>query len=458
MKTALSILAATLLILPVRADPLPTALRDQVTALIKSAQASNLGYELVESLTTEIGPRLPGSPEEARARDWAVAKFIALGFANVRVENFEVQGWQRHHESAAIVSPNPQPLAVTALGFSYATPPEGLVGDVVRFDNMDALRASSDASDALAGRIVFVDDSMTRTKDGSGYGPAASKRNLAAIEGMKRGAIAALIRSVATSNHRFPHTGKMAYAEVGESIPAAALAVPDADQLTRALENGPVTVRLSLDTDHPGLQPSGNVIAEIPGRELPDEIVLLGAHLDSWDLGTGALDDGAGVAIVTAAARLIIESGLQPRRTIRVVLFGAEETGVQGGKFYAKQHAYELPNHIAVVEADLGTNEIWRFDSNVAPVELPLVDAVHTLLEPLGISRGHNKAAGGPDIGSFVNGGATVFELFQNAWDYFDYHHTADDTLDKIDPEKLRQNIAAYAAFAWAMAESAETR
>ncbi len=431
---------------------LPAPLRGEAESLIAAAQKSDQGYAIIESLTTEIGPRLAGSPQEARARDWAVAKLEELGFTQVRVEPFQVEGWERHRETAAIVSPFPQPLVVTALGHSRGTPPEGVTGEVVRFSSLDALKAYSSESDALAGKIVFVDEPMTRTQDGSGYGVAVAKRGQSAVEGRKRGAIAALIRSVGTQHHRMPHTGSMGYGEAAQSLPSAALSAPDADQLARALQHGPVTVRLTLETGLIGPSPSGNVIADIPGTDLADEIVLIGAHLDSWDLGTGAIDDGAGVGIVTAAARLIMDQGKAPRRTIRVVLFGSEEVGLRGARAYAEAHAAELPKHFAAAESDFGADVIWRLDSGVPETKLPLVDAVHAVLKPLGISRGGNETTGGPDIGPMAAGGAHAFELQQDGWDYFDLHHTPDDTLDKVDPVKVRQNVATYAAFAWLMA------
>ncbi|WP_221030392.1 M20/M25/M40 family metallo-hydrolase [Actomonas aquatica] len=438
----------------VAADPpeLDPQLRQQAETLIAAALESELAYNLVESLTTEVGPRLAGSAAEARARDWATAKLTDLGFSHVRVEPFEIEGWERHAESAAITAPFPQALTVTALGNSVPTPAEGLTGTVARFDSLDALLASDDAPEALAGRIVFVDETMTRTQDGSGYGNAVRKRYQAATAGQARGAIAALIRSVGTSHHRFAHTGSMGYGDVGHSIPTAALAAPDADQLTRALQRGDVSVRLKLHTEILGPMPSGNVIAEIPGRTHPEEIVLLGAHLDSWDLAPGAIDDGAGVAIVTAAARLLLEHDLQPRRTVRIVLFGAEEVGLRGGRAYAAAHAATLPQHVAAAESDFGADIIWRLDTNLPPERTYWGEHLYTLLKPLGVGRGTNETTGGPDIGPLVPGGATPFALRQNGWDYFDYHHTPNDTLDKIDPVKLRQNVAAYVAFAWLMA------
>ena len=260
--------------------------------LIAHAQAKNSAYAILESLTTEVGPRLAGTEAETRARDWAVKKFSALGFDQVRVEPFDLPVWVRGEEQAEITAPYPQPLTITALGGCASTGPEGVEGEVAAFASLAAL--SKAPAGSLAGKIVFVDEVMARSADGSGYRTAVLKRRQVAYEAQRLGASAALIRSVGTSSHRFAHTGQMR--RVGEDgdegVPAAALSAPDADQLRRILERGQ-KVRLKLLIT-PRLLPaasSGNVIAEIPGRESPGEIVLIGAHLDSWDLGTGAVDD-----------------------------------------------------------------------------------------------------------------------------------------------------------------------
>jgi len=297
---------------------------------------------------------------------------------------------------------------------------------------------------------------MTRTQDGSGYGVAVAKRRATAYEAERLGAVGALIRSVGTSSHRFPHTGQMRRLTegAGGGVPTAALSAPDADQLGRALARaGSVTVRLVLT---PQLLPpsrSGNVVAEIPGREAPEEIVLAGAHLDAWDLGTGAVDDGAGVGIVVAAARLLQALPEAPRRTVRVVLFGAEEVGLVGAKAYAEQHAEALDRHVIAAESDFGAGRIWRFDTAVGPEALATTAAIRNVLHPLGIGPGSNTASGGPDLKYLREAGVPVVGLIQNGWDYFDLHHTQDDTLDKIDPAALRQNVAAYAAFLYLAAE-----
>ncbi len=244
--------------------------------------------------------------------------------------------------------------------------------------------------------------------------------------------------------------------EIVDSVPAAALSAPDADQLARIAGHGlPVIVNLVLETQIQPSSISGNVIAEIPGREKPQEIVLIGAHLDSWDLGTGAVDDGAGVGIVVGAAKLIMDSLAQaPKRTIRVVLFGSEEVGLVGARAYAERHAQELKNHVVATESDFGAGNIWRFDTRFGEKALAISGAFSKALKPLGIAPGSNTARGGPDMTFIREAGVPVVTLAQNGWDYFDLHHTSDDTLDKIGASDLDQNIAAYAVFTYLAAET----
>jgi hypothetical protein len=430
---------------PISAEQQRTVERLRATAL-----ESDRAWEIVENLVTEVGPRLAGSEAEARARDWAVRMLRANGFSNVRIEPFTIPYWDALREEAYIVAPFPHRLVIAALGGSPSTPAGGLEAEVVRFASMADLEAASDRT--VAGRIVFIDERMARTQDGSGYGAAVRKRGRCAPEAQARGALACLIRSVGTDPHRFPHQGGNSRQADGASLPAAALAPADADSLARLVARGGTRVRLVIEADLRENAPSGNVIADIRGRERPDEIVLLAAHLDSWDLGQGAIDDGAGVAIVTAAARLIRDLPRRPRRTIRILLAGAEENGVHGGKAYAREHATDT--HIVAAESDFGAGRIWRFRTRFAESALPYGSAIQRQLAPLGIIAGDNAASGGADISDLRQAGVPVVDLSQNGLDYFDYHHTADDTLDKIDPEALRQNVAAYAVFAYLAAEN----
>jgi hypothetical protein len=450
------LLAASALVLSAaEAQTLPQDVREEAEALLEAGMEDEVGYETVKQLTTRIGARLGGSEAEARARVWAEDYLRELGFSNVRTETFTMPYWERRYERAAIERPFPQTLEITALGGSVGTGRGGVSGEVVRFESLDDLiEAPMDGS--LEGKIVFVDEGMTRTQDGSGYGVAVRKRSGAANEGAKRGAVAALIRSVGTDRHRFPHTGAMRYNDDGAKIPAAALSFPDAEQLARAMELGPVTVRLDMAVETRSETVSGNVIAEIPGQT--DEIVVIGGHLDSWDLGTGAVDDGAGIGITTGAAKLILEhvreTGEKPLRTIRLVYWGAEEVGLLGARAYARAHQDELPLHVMAAESDFGARKIWQMDTRFGEDKLPLRDQMIRVLAKAGVALGDNQASGGPDVSPLAAMGVPVVTLRQNGWDYFDLHHTADDTLDKIDPEELAQNVAVYAAFTWMAANT----
>ncbi|MEM7277501.1 MAG: M28 family peptidase [Pseudomonadota bacterium] len=429
----------------------PEAVHENVQLLIKKGLDDNVGYTFVRDLTTKVGPRLAGSDAEARARTWATQELAELGFANIRIEPFTIPYWSRHVEVASIVSPAPQALVITTLGGSTSTPPGGVEAEVIRFESMDQLSAAS--KKLVTGKIVFIDEKMTRTQDGSGYGLAVRKRANCAKTTSEKGGAACLIRSVGTQERRFAHTGLMARSATVGDGPAAALSPPDAEQLTRLLEHGPVRVRLDIQVETRPEAPSGNVIAEVVGREQPDEVILIGCHLDSWDLGTGAVDDGAGCGIVVGAAHLISTLEKAPRRTIRVVLYGAEEVGLLGGHSYAKLHADEMDKHILAAESDFGADKIWRFETRFGDGALPYARAIQKMLEPLGISAGHNQAFGGPDVSMLPKLGVPVVTPRQSGWDYFDLHHTADDTFDKIDQSKMNQNVAAYAVFAYLAAE-----
>ena len=430
---------------------IPETVRENVELLIQRGLDDTVGYTFVRGLTTEVGPRLAGSEAEERARLWSAKELAELGFANIRTEPFTIPYWSRRVDTASIVSPAPQALVVTALGGSTSTPPGGVEAELIRFESMSELRAAS--SDVVVGKIVFIDEKMTRTQDGTGYGMAVRKRRNCATTTSEKGGVACLIRSVGTQARRFAHTGMMARSSAVGDGPAAALSPPDAEQLTRLLENGPVKVRLNIQVETQPEAHSGNVIAEVVGRERPEEIVLIGCHLDSWDLGTGAVDDGAGCGIVVGAAHLILSLNKAPRRTIRVVLYGAEEVGLLGGHAYAKRYADEMDQHILAAESDFGADKIWRFETRFGDGALPYARAIQQVLEPLGIAPGHNLASGGPDVSMLPQLGVPVVTPRQNGWDYFDLHHTPDDTFDKIDHSKLNQNVAAYAAFAYLSAE-----
>ena len=420
-----------------------TAIESRAAELRDAALTGDqLAWELLEGLTTEVGPRLAGTPAEARARSWAVERLRALGFSNVRIETFDMPVWVRGEERAEIVEPFPQPLTVTALGNSGATPARGIEAEVIGFDSVEALEAASDES--VRGRIVFVTHAMARAQDGSGYGPFGAPRRRGPSIASRKGAAAIVIRSIGTDYHRNPHTGVQNWAEGVRPIPAGALSIPDAEQLQRILRRGrTVRMRLVLTPRNLGRRESGNVIAEVPGTDPTAGAVLIGGHLDSWDLGTGAIDNAAGVAITTAAAHRIMQVG-RPRRTIRLVLFGAEEVGVFGGTNYFERHRDE--NVALVAESDFGADRVWRVNLALPQAQSELGNRIVALLAPLGIVRGRELAGGGADLGAWANAGRAAIDLNQDGTRYFDYHHTPDDTLDKVDLTQLRQNVAAWTA------------
>jgi hypothetical protein len=419
---------------PVVADGRTAALRDN------ALENDHYAWDIVEGLTTEVGQRLAATEAEARARDWAVRRLKEMGFANVHVEPFDMPVWTRGAESAEILSPFPQKLVVAALGYSGSTGPAGITGEIVYFDSVDALRLAPDS--AVKDKIVFIDHHMMPAQDGSGYGQFGAPRRQGPTIASLKGAIGIVIRSIGTDHHRNPHTGVQYFTDGATPIPAGALTIPDAEQLVRILKRGqPVTMHLTLVSQKSEGGHSGNVVAEVPGRDPKAPVLLVGGHLDSWDQGTGAIDDGAGVAITTAAAKHIMDAG-RPLRTIHVVWFGAEEPGGFGGEAYAKAHGSEP--HAIAGESDFGADRIWRFSTQLSKTDPATYAQLTAALAPLGITKNDNGTADGTDVDPTIKAGAPWVSLNQDGTRYFDYHHTPDDTLDKIDPAQLRQNVAAW--------------
>lgn len=438
------------------APPLPEALRSTASSLRDEALRGTGAYEIVRSLTVEVGPRPAGSEGDRRAVEWGLRTLRELGFANVRAEAVKVPHWEPGISTGEITAPWPQPVVLLPLGGSVGTPTEGIEAEVFAVPSFQDLEKADPAK--VRGKIVFINKRMERRRDGSGYGEAVVGRGRGAIVAGKLGAVALVIRSVGTDDSRTPHTGAMRYEEGGPRIPAAALANPDADLLEAQIAGAggkPVRFRLILGSRSLPEAESANVIGEITGREKPEEIVLLACHLDSWFPGTGALDDAAGCAIVMEAARRIGALPRKPRRTIRVILYANEEFGLSGARAYAEKHAAELPKHILAGESDFGSGRIWKVDSRVAPETLPLFDEIAKLLLPLGVERGDNESQGGADLSPMAPAHVPLLGLNQDGTTYFDYHHTANDTLDKVDAKDLDQNVAAWAAVAYAAAEMA---
>lgn len=420
--------------------PASAVVAADVGRLRDTAMRDTLAYDILEGLTTEVGPRLAGTEAEASARIWGAAKLKALGFKNVRIETYMMPVWVRGAETAHVVAPFPQQLRLTALGNSGATPPEGLTAPIVFFRNVADLQAAPAGS--LRGKIAYVSNAMVATQDGSSYGQFGFARFSGPNVAATKGATAIIIKSIGSDKGRGPHTGITTFAAGVAPIPAAALSVADAANLERMIARGkPVILKLVLTPRRMGDQESGNVIAEVPGRDPAAGIVLIGGHLDSWDLGTGALDDGAGLAITTAAAKRILD-GPRPRRTIRVVWFGAEEVGGFGGVAYARAHGDEP--HALVAESDFGADAVWRLRTNFAQTAAPVTDRLAAALAPLGIVRGKTPAEGGGDIDPMLARGVASIALDQSGIRYFDFHHTPEDTLERVDPAQLQQNVAAW--------------
>ena len=409
---------------------------------------------MLRSLTGEVGARPAGSAADALAVAWAQAQCRALGLQQVRAEPLQLRVWQRGPAQATLVAPERIELVMTALGNSVGTPDAGIEADIAWYDSFAALKA--DTSERARGRIVLVDQRMERSRDGAGYGLAAPARFASAIEAGRRGALAVVIRSIGTDQQRIAHTGTMRYDDEAARIPAVAISVPDADRLAALQAQSPLRLKLQVANRLGVAAESHNVIAEVPGTDLADDVVLIGAHLDSWDLGEGAADNAAGVAIVCSAAGLIVRAGLKPRRTIRVVLFANEENGFDGALAYSQRYASQ--RHQLVAESDFGAGAVYALRSRVDAASRPAFEAMAGVLAPLGIPLQGNDGSPGPDAAMLMRRHRwPAMELSQDGSAYFDVHHTVHDSFDRLDTRALPQNVAAWAVVTWLAAQAPMT-
>ena len=402
-----------------------------------------LAWDFVEGITTEVGPRQAGTEAEARGRTWALAWLKARGFQQVREEPYMMDTWVRGTEMAEVTAPFPQQLAITALGNSAATPAGGLEAEVVYFPSYSALQQAAPGS--LTGKIAFISHDMRVTQDGSGYAFAGPARWTGAGLAASKGAVATVIRSIGTENHRTPHTGGTSFPDGVAPTPAGAISNPDADNLERmfARANGrPITMKLVLTPRMLGQTESGNVVADITGTDPSLPYVLAACHLDSWDLGTGAIDDASGCGIIAAAAMHATANGQRPLRTIRLLFAGAEETGIWGAEAYAAAHKGDAP--AVGLESDFGADRIWRIDTNFSASNPGLHQRLAHAVQRFGVASSQIGATGGADLVIARQEGAAIIDLQQDGTRYFDLHHTPDDTLDKVDPVQLRQNVAVW--------------
>lgn len=427
--------------------------------LMGMAMSDGRAYALAESLSDGVGPRPSGSVGAAQAVKWAVEKMRALGLKNVHTEPVRVPHWIRGTAEAELVAPTRQEIHLTTLGPSVGTGPEGITADVVEVAGFEELKALGDGA---RGKIVlFNPRQMVRGKTFDEYGRAVVVRSGGAVAAAKAGAVAALVRSAGTGEYRLPHTGGMHYDEATPKIPAAAVTAEDADLIKRLIDSGGggahahVRMKLVMTPRFDGDVESANVIGEVPGRDRAGEIVLLGAHLDSWDLATGAIDDAAGCGIVMDAARIIGSVGRAPRRTVRVVLFMNEEMGLSGARAYAAAHAGELSKHVAAVEVDSGAGRPAGFGV-VGAGGVPLLRRIAAPLATIGASSVVESSDPGADLLP-MSGKVPMFGIDQDLTTYFDWHHTAADTFDKIDAMDIAFNTAAIAVAAYGLADASET-
>lgn len=428
----------------------------EVEAIVSDILSRRGAYERLVTLCDEHGHRLSGSPELEAAIAWCAEQLEAEGHDNVHLEPVEIPRWVRGKESAVIVEPRVEPMHMLGLGMSIGTAPEGITAEVLTVTHEDELTALGSRAE---GKIILFNNPMPpwNKEDGACYGKTVRFRLRGATMAAELGAKAVLVRSVTAHSLRTPHTGTLSYAPGKPKVPAAAVSTEDADLIARLQAAGHrVTARLKMQAHLDGTIRSSNVVAEIRGEELPDEVVIISGHIDSWDVGQGAHDDGSGVVMAMETLATIRRLGLTPRRTIRLVLWTNEENGMAGVKQYIKDHKASLPKIVAALEADAGGFAPVAFgvahqdEARQARAATRLAQLLAQLraVGPLEVKPGRSA----PDVGHMKKHGVTVLGLYTHGEHYFDYHHTEADTVDKVDPEELTRSAAAMAGLTWLLA------
>ena len=447
-RLAAATVAAVLALVPVRASGQSTeAYRAVADRLIDAATRDSAAWNRIAELTDTFGPRVSGSAALERAIDWTLARMRSDGLENVRGERVMVANWVRGTESAELITPRRQALAMLGLGGSVGTPARGITAPVVVVSGFDELKARGTE---VRGKIVLFDAPFTT------YGETGRYRRFGANEAAKLGAVAVLVRSIADASMSTPHTGRLQYDSTSRRIPAAAITIEDAMMLHRMQDRGQqLTVRLVMGARSLPKVPSRNVVAELRGREKPDEIVVIGGHIDSWDVGQGAMDDAGGVVAAWEAVRLMKALGLRPRRTVRVVGWTNEENGIDGGNAYRKTHDAEVAKHVFAMESDNGVFRPYGIAAVGTDSALAMLRRIAPLLgriEADSVSRGNGEA----DIGPLLEAGVPGAGLHVDGTRYFWYHHTAADTPDKLDPRDVARCVAVFAVYAYVLAEMPE--
>jgi carboxypeptidase Q len=418
--------------------------REAADRLIAAATSDSAAFARLTLLTDAFGHRFSGSESLERAIDWILAEMRADSLENVRGEPVMVPRWIRGSESLRLLAPRPRSLPMLGLGGSIATPPEGITADVLVVGSFDELR---DRSAEARGKIVLFDAPFTT------YGQTVAYRSTGAVEAAKAGAVASLIRSVTPYSQQTPHAGGMRYDSTVTRIPHAAITVEDATMLHRMQERGErIRVTLTMSARSLPDGPSRNIVAEVRGAERPDEVVVLGGHIDSWDVGTGAMDDAGGSVAAWEAVRLMRALGLRPRRTVRVVLWTNEENGLRGANAYRDAHRAELDGHVLAIESDAGVFRPTGFGFTGSDSAFAIVREIGSLLAPIGADT-ITRPGGGADIGPIMQLGVPGMGLAVDGTRYFWYHHTDADTIDKLDPAEVAKCVAALAVMAYVVAD-----
>jgi len=418
--------------------------REAANRIIAAALSDSSAYNRLTELVDRFGHRFSGSSNLERALDWILDEMERDGLDNVRGEPVMVPHWVRGNESATLLEPRSKQLHMLGLGGSIGTPPEGIIAEVLVIESFDEL---SERAAEAEGKIVLFNAPWM------GYGPTVQYRGRGAVAAAEAGAVASLIRSVTPYSMDTPHTGAMGYSDDVRRIPHAAITAEDAGMLQRMQERGErIVVRLQMEAETLPDVESRNVMAEIVGYEMPEEVIVMGGHIDSWDVGQGAMDDGGGCVAAWAAVKLLQRLGLRPRRTVRVVMWTNEENGLRGGNAYRDAHRAELENHVLAIESDAGVFEPKGFGFSGSDAAFDLVSQIGALLEPINagqISRG----GGGADIGPIMREGVPGMGLNVEGSKYFWYHHSNADTIDKLDPREVALSVAAMAVMSYVVAD-----
>jgi carboxypeptidase Q len=422
--------------------------RGNADRLLREAQADRFAWNRLAELTDTYGNRLSGSENLTRAIAWAVEAMKKDGLENVRTERTMVPKWVRGRESLTITDPPLHSIPMLGLGGSVATPPEGIEADVIVVKNFEELTARAGE---VRGKVVLYNAPYTS------YGQTNVYRTTGATRAAQHGAVASLVRSIGPMGLRTPHTGALNYGDAAPRIPAAAIPAEDAERMQRLTDRGArLRVRLQMEAHFEPDVESFNVIGEIRGSELPDEVVLVGGHFDSWDVGAGASDDGVGCVVTWEAARLMKKLGIRPRRTVRVVLFTNEENGTRGGNAYRDAYLEDAEKHVLAIESDSGVFSPARIGFTGSDAAMKMLRDIGSLLAPLGM-QDVGTGGGGADIGPIAAAGKVPMLAYQgDSTRYFTIHHTPADTVDRIPPEDVSRAAAALSVITYVVADARE--